>query len=249
MSDLPNGVELLFTWAEEFGHRGAKAFDRALTRAMHGFVLDALMPVGSIVIAAPTYVAFTVRIRGRAAHAGVEPERGISAIAVASRAVDRLQLGRLDGVTTMNVGTIAGGSGRNIVPETVELVGEIRSLDAGRVAECTRTMLDTFRATAAEFGAEVDIQVEQVYAGYRLSESAPSVVSARRAFTSLGGVAELASTGGGSDANEFNAKSLECCVLGIGAEACHSVRERISVDELVRLAQWSLAIATDRGAP
>jgi tripeptide aminopeptidase len=246
-ADLAAGLDLLFTWGEEVGHRGAKAFDRSLTRATYGFVLDALMPVGSVVIAAPTYVAFTIRVRGRAAHAGVEPERGVSAIAVAARAIDRLPWGRLDTVTTANIGTIAGGSARNVVPDTVDLVGEIRSLDADRVAERRRVMIDTFQEAAGEFGAEVQVEVEPVYVGYRLSETAAAVQQAQRAFAAVGGVAELGSTGGGSDANEFNAAGLECCVLGIGAEACHSVRERITVSELTRLTDWVLAIASDRG--
>ena len=108
-------------------------------------------------------------------------------------------------------------------------------------------MIDTFQEAAGEFGAEVQVEVEPVYVGYRLSETAAAVQQAQRAFAAVGGVAELGSTGGGSDANEFNAAGLECCVLGIGAEACHSVRERITVSELARLTDWVLAIASDQG--
>jgi tripeptide aminopeptidase len=244
-ADLAARLELLFTWGEEVGHRGAKAFKRSLARAKHGFVLDALMRVGSIVIAAPTYVAFTIRIQGRAAHAGVEPEQGVSAIAVAARAIDRLRWGRLDDITTTNIGSIVGGSARNVVPDTVDLVGEIRSLNADRVADRQRAMVETFQAACSEFRADMQVDAEQVYAGYRLSETAPAVQQAQRAFAAVGGSAELVSTGGGSDANELNAVGLECCVLGIGAEACHSVRERITVSELRRLTDWALAIALD----
>jgi tripeptide aminopeptidase len=241
-ADLAAGLELLFTWGEEVGHRGAKAFDRSRARAKHGFVLDALMPVGSIVIAAPTYVAFKIRIQGHAAHAGVEPELGVSAIAVAARAIDRVRWGRLDDITTTNIGSIVGGSARNVVPDSVDLVGEIRSLDADRVADRQRIMVETFQAACGEFGADMHVDAEQVYAGYRLSETAPSVQQAQRAAATMGALPELASTGGGSDANEFNAAGLECCVLGIGAEACHSVHERITVSELGRLADMALAI-------
>jgi tripeptide aminopeptidase len=244
--DVAAGIELLFTWGEEVGHRGAKAFVRSQSRSTHGFVLDALLPVGSIVTAAPTYLAFRLGFNGRAAHAGVDPERGISAIAVAARAIDRLPWGRLDDVTTTNIGSINGGTARNVVPERVELVGEIRSLDAARMADRQRLMLQTFESACTDFGAQLDVETEQVYAGYRLADSAPSVQQAQRAFAALGGSAVLTSTGGGSDANEFNAAGLECCVLGIGAEACHSTRERIPVAELQRLANWVLAIAVDR---
>jgi len=241
--DLAAGLELLFTWGEEVGHRGAKAFDRSRARARHGLVLDALMPVGTIIVAAPSYATFTIRVHGRAAHAGVEPERGVSAIAVAARAIDRLQWGRLDEITTSNIGTIVGGSARNVVPDHAELVGEIRSLEPERVAAREQAIGEAFQAAADELGAEVEIRMEQVYTGYQLLETSPAVRLAQRAFAALGGQAQLASTGGGSDANEFNAAGLECSVLGIGAEACHSVRERVAISELVRLTDWVLAIA------
>jgi tripeptide aminopeptidase len=242
-ADLAAGLELLFTWGEEVGHRGAKAFHRSSARSQHGFVLDALLPVGTIVVAAPSYATFTIRVHGRAAHAGVEPERGVSAITVAARAIDRLAWGRLDEITTSNIGTIVGGSARNAVPEHVELVGEVRSLDAERVGVRGQAIVEAFQGAADALGAQVEIDVQHVYTGYQLSEIAPSVRLAQRAFAGLGGEAQLASTGGGSDANEFNTTGLECCVLGIGAEACHSVRETITISELGRLADWVLAIA------
>lgn len=235
-------LEFVFTWGEEVGHRGAKALDRSLLRAPYGFVLDALLPVGAIIVAAPGYDAFTIRIDGRAAHAGVEPERGISAISVAARAIDGLPWGRLDEITTANIGTIAGGSVRNAVPEHVELVGEVRSLDADRLALRGNAVCAGFESAAADFGAQVQVDLEHVYRGYHLNEQAPSVDRARRAFATLGETAYTATTGGGSDANEFNAAGLECCVLGIGAEACHSVRERVAVRELERLTDWVLAM-------
>jgi len=256
--DLDGGVvapptELVFTWGEEVGHRGAKAFDRSRVRAPFGFVLDALSPVGTIIVSAPSHSAFTARVVGRAAHAGVEPERGISAIAVAARAIDGLAWGRLDEMTTANVGTIAGGSVRNAVPEQVDLAGEVRSLDAERLERRGRDIVAGFQAAAAAFGARVEIDLQPVYTGYRLSPDAPSVSLARAAFARLGESATLTVTGGGSDANEFNAMGLECCVLGIGAEACHSVREHIAVAELERLANWVLAIMSSAssggGAP
>jgi tripeptide aminopeptidase len=241
-TDLAQSVELVFTWGEEVGHRGAKALDRSAVRARQGFVLDALLPVGTIVVGAPGYDAFAIRVRGQAAHAGVEPEAGISAIAVAARAIDGLPWGRLDDVTTANIGTIVGGSVRNAVPEHVEVIGEVRSLDAARLEARGTAILQSFRTAASEFGAQLEIDFEHLYRSYRLDESAASVERARRAFGALGEVARTATTGGGSDANEFNAVGLECCVLGIGAEACHSVREHVAVRELGRLADWVLAI-------
>jgi tripeptide aminopeptidase len=239
--------ELVFTWGEEVGHAGAKALDRARLQAHRGFVLDALLPTGSIVVAAPGYDALTVRVQGRAAHAGVEPERGVSAIAVAARAIDSLTWGRLDAVTTANIGVIHGGSARNAVPEVVELEGEIRSLDPARLAAQGRTIVDAFQTAGAAFGARVEIDLRHVYSGYELAAETPVVSLARRGWADLGRETRLVVTGGGSDANEFNAAGLECCVLGIGAAACHSVREHLPVDELVRLTEWVLAILAVAG--
>ena len=179
-------LEFVFTWGEEVGHRGAKALDRSLLRAPYGFVLRCAAAGRRDHRRRTGYDAFTIRIHGRAAHAGVEPERGISAISVAARAIDRLPWGRLDEITTANIGTIAGGSARNAVPEHVELVGEVRSLDADRLATRGKAVRAGFESAAAEFGAQVQIDLEHVYRGYQLDEHAPSVDHARRAFATLG---------------------------------------------------------------
>jgi len=235
-------AELVITWGEEVGHLGAKALDRSLLRARRGFVLDGLLPVGHIVVGAPGQDAFSVRIRGRAAHAGLEPEAGISAIEVATQALTRLRWGRLDAETTANLGTMVGGSARNAVPEEARLEGELRSLDAEKLRAQGQQVLATFRSVAEQFGATVDLELMPVYAGYRLPEASAVVELARQALAALGGTATTTLTGGGSDANEFNAQGMECCVLGIGAERCHSVRERVAVSELVRLSDWVRSI-------
>ena len=242
-------LDLVFTRGEEVGHLGAKALDLRRIRSRRGYVLDGLMPVGTIVIAAPTYYTFSVRIIGRAAHAGVEPERGISAITVAARAITQLPWGRLDDSTTANVGTIQGGSVRNAVPAEVLLDGEVRSLTPGRAAGIAHSIEVVFRSVAADAGATTDMRVQEQYAGYELDPNHPLVSLARDAFTEVarGRSSELVRTGGGSDANEFNSQGLPACVLGIGAENCHSVREQMSVAELVRLTEWTIEIVR-RGA-
>jgi tripeptide aminopeptidase len=237
-------LEVVCTWGEEAGHLGAKALDVSQLRARRAFVLDGLTPVGTIVVAAPTYYAFTIRVLGRAAHAGVEPERGVSAITVASRALTRLPWGRLDESTTANVGTIDGGSVRNAVAAEVRLEGEVRSLVAARAESAVHAIRDVFQSTALEANALAEVDVQQLYIGYELTESDAIVALARRAFASVhgGGVSTLQRSGGGSDANELNVRGISACVLGIGAEACHSVHERLSLAELELLTAWVLEI-------
>jgi tripeptide aminopeptidase len=239
-------LEVVVTWGEEVGHLGAKALDVSRLRARRAYVLDGLSPVGTIVVGAPTYLAFSIQVRGQAAHAGVEPERGVSAITTAAVALSRLPWGRLDESTTANVGTIAGGSGRNAVAAEVRLEGEVRSHVAERAANAMHAIRAAFESAAAEAGAHAEVEANQLYAGYELAENEPVVALARRAFASLdgGGLSTLLKTGGGSDANELNVRGIRACVLGIGAEACHSVQERISVEELERLTAWALAIVS-----
>jgi tripeptide aminopeptidase len=243
-------LEIVFTWGEEIGHLGARALDVSQLRARRAYVLDGLTPVGTLVVAAPNYQAFSVRVLGRAAHAGVEPERGISAIGVAAEALTRLPWGRLDDSTTANVGTIEGGSARNAVAAEVRLDGEVRSHDAARAATVIAAIRDTFESTAAAAGAHAEVDLPRSYAGYELGETDPVVALARSAFAAVdGGASTLLRSGGGSDANELNVYGITACVLGIGAEACHSVDERISVSELELLTTWALEIVNQAAQP
>jgi tripeptide aminopeptidase len=235
-------LELVFTWGEELCHLGAKSLDLGQLRARRAFVLDGLEPVGTIVTAAPEYYSFVVRVVGRAAHAGVEPERGVSAIAVAARGAAGLAWGRIDPDTTTNLGTIAGGSNRNAVPAEARLEGEVRSHETGVAAERVGQIRAAFESAARDAGAEVEFQVRREYAGYALPQDSRVVQLAERACVSIGGQPRRVRSGGGSDANELNARSLPACVLGIGAESCHSVSERVAISELVRLTEWTVAI-------
>jgi tripeptide aminopeptidase len=237
-------IEIVFTWGEEVGHLGAKALDLSRLRARRAYVLDALTPVGTIVVAAPTYYAVSIRVQGRAAHAGVEPERGVSAITVAAKAIGQLSWGRLDESTTANIGTIEGGSARNAVPAEVRLEGEVRSLVPKRAADATRAIQQTFESAAAEAGASAEVNVQQLYAGYELAGNSPVIALARQAYAALesGGASTLLRSGGGSDANELNVRGITACVLGIGAEACHSVDERLPISALEQLTAWILEI-------
>jgi len=240
-------LELVFTWGEENGHLGARALDLNRLRSRRAFVLDGLTPVGTIIVAAPTYHAFSIRVTGRAAHAGVEPEQGISAIVVVAEAISRLAWGRLDEATTANVGTIRGGSVRNAVAAEVVLEGEVRSLAAQRAADVVQSIQQVFTSTAAAAGAHVEIDMGAHYAGYVLDAQTPVVQLASSAFAHLeaGGSSQLLKTGGGSDANELNARGVVACVLGIGAEQCHSVHERLSVSQLELLTEWVLEIVDE----
>ncbi|HEY3379424.1 MAG TPA: M20/M25/M40 family metallo-hydrolase, partial [Armatimonadota bacterium] len=110
-------LEIVFTVAEEIGVMGSMLLDYAQLTARYGFVPDTSGPVGIIVTRAPAQRHLHITIHGKAAHAGMTPEHGISAITVAARAIARMEQGRIDEETTANIGIMHGGKATNIVPE------------------------------------------------------------------------------------------------------------------------------------
>ncbi|HVM68766.1 MAG TPA: M20/M25/M40 family metallo-hydrolase [Gaiellaceae bacterium] len=236
------GVELLFTPKEEVGLLGAFAFDHTRLEAELGFVYDQAAPIGQVILGAPTQVSFEVRYHGRPAHAGMVPEEGRSAIAAAARAIADLRLGRLDDETTANVGTITGGSARNIVPEWCSLQAEARSHDARRLADLVQEMLETFAFAASVTDCTVETNVSETYAGYRFRRSDPVVQLAERALGRCGYALEPALTGGGADANVFNARGLPCLNLANGMTAIHTDEEHIAVADLDAMVDVTLAL-------
>ncbi len=154
----PVGIELLFTTGEENGLEGAKAFDASRLRSDFGYVFDHASPIGEVIIASPTYYRLAAEFHGRAAHAGIRPEDGRSAVLAAARAIAAMPLGRIDADTTANVGSVHGGVGStNVVPERCRLLAEARSLDDGRVETVVAGMVDALNDAAADSECDVDI--------------------------------------------------------------------------------------------
>jgi tripeptide aminopeptidase len=227
----PVGVELVFTVGEENGLQGAKAFDVGKLRSELGFVYDHASPIGEIVVASPTFYRLQATFRGQAAHAGVRPEDGRSAILAAARAIAAMRLGRLDPETTANVGNIHGGAdGTNIVPERCTLLAEARSLSETTAHEVVSEMVDRCYDAANDPMCEcdVDLAVERLFRGYRHKGSAPTVVAAEAALRACGYTPTRITTGGASDANAFVAGGLLCTNLANGTERNHESTERVS---------------------
>jgi tripeptide aminopeptidase len=239
----PAPVELLFTVCEEHALAGASAFDAMRLRSRFGYVFDHASPIGEIVLASPHYHRVTAEFHGVAAHAGIRPEAGRSAIAAAARAIAAMPLGRLDEETTANVGTIAGGSGINVVPERCRVEAEVRSLEEAKVEALVGELVDhlTDGANAAE--CDLDVDVEPLFKGYRTRPSAPQVVAAEAALRACGFSPRHIVTGGGSDANALEAVGFPCTNLANGTERNHQPDESVSVAALEGMLDVTLALA------
>jgi len=236
------GIELLFTPKEEVGLLGAAAFDHSRLRAQVGYVYDQAAPIGDVILGAPYSQALEVRFHGRAAHSGMYPEEGRSAIAAAARAISDLRLGRIDDETTANVGLISGGSAANIIPEWCALSAEARSHDERKLADVVQEMVDAFAFAAGLEDCEVETKVSKSYRGYRFKREDEVVRIAHSALERSGYTPSYGLSGGAADANVFNERGLACLNLANGMQDIHTPDERITVDDLEAMVEVTLAL-------
>lgn len=238
----PVSLELLFTVCEEVGLRGAAAFDASRLESKFGYVFDHASPVGEIVLGSPTHFRVVAEVHGRAAHAGIRPEDGRSAIVAAANGIAAMRLGRLDPETTANVGVISGGTGQNVVPERCRVVAEARSLDRDRAEAVTTEMVDHLQNGADRAECDLDIEVERMFQGYRTRPNEPQIVLAETALRACGYEPSHIATGGGSDANALLAAGFPCVNIANGTERNHQPDERVSVDALEGMLDVAIAL-------
>ena len=232
-------VEVVFTRHEEGGLVGVHHLDFGLVDARVGVVFDGEGPVSRVTVAAPSQNVVKANITGRAAHAGVEPEKGLSAILIASEIITRLPLGRIDAETTSNIGRMDAGLKRNIVPETAFLDGEIRSLDNAKLDRVSGEFHAVFQEVGKKFPeALVSLEIENTYQAYRITAEHPALSAIRQALAALGTEAELMASGGGSDANVFIEKGIVALPMGIGVESFHTTRESANIPHVLQGAQF-----------
>jgi tripeptide aminopeptidase len=236
------GIELLFTPMEEVGLIGAYAFDQSRLHADLGYVYDQAAPIGEIILGAPWSQSMQVRFHGRAAHSGMFAEEGRSAIQAAARAIADLRLGRVDEGTTANVGVIEGGTGGNVVPEWCTFLAEARCQDEDKLRDFVQEMLDAFSFAATSTDCEVETELRKSYLGYRFKQSDDVVQLAAKALSACGHDVSYALSGGGADANVFNAAGKRCVNLANGMTDIHTPAEHISVADLESMVDVTLAL-------
>ena len=243
--NLPHGdLEFVFTVCEEVGLAGIKFLDFSRLKAEMAYILDSNGSVGTIVNHGPAQDEIYAEMRGKSAHAGINPEDGINAIQAASKSIASMQLGRIDHETTANIGVISGGVAINIVPDTVMIKGECRSLQEEKRIQQTASMCRALEQAASDAGAEVNFKVETVYPVMYVHEEALVVRLAKKAALAIALKAVVKSTGGGSDTHIFNQNNIPAVNLGIAMQKVHTVNEFITVNDLVLNASFVVSIMT-----
>lgn len=240
-------VEVVLTRGEEMGLTGSRALDYDMVSAREGVVMDGEGAVNEITNEAPAQYIVDIAVTGRAAHAGVEPEKGISAIHIAAELILSLPQGRLDAETTANVGTITGGSARNAVSEHASFQAEFRS----RNPQTLQAVLDTYDARIADAAmrhpdASIDVHMQYVFDGYQLAAEHPLIATCAAALATLGLTLDLKPSGGATDANIFAGHGITAAVLGLGGYHFHTVREELNITNLVNGARFIEAVLTTR---
>lgn len=240
-------LELVFTVAEEIQLQGARNLEWGRLKGRHAFVLDGSGSVGDVINASPTQENLEFIFTGKAAHAGVEPEKGVNAIFGAAWAISLMHLGRIDSETTANIGVIKGGRAVNIIPDKVVVQGEVRSRRASKLEEQRKAMVRAALEAEAAVGVGVEIKVERAYEGFDIEQRDPIIMLCKEAGKSLGMKLETKPSGGGSDANVFNANGIRAVVLSMGALEAHTTHEYLEIKDLRRLVDLCAAIAASAG--
>lgn len=235
-------IQLVFTIGEEVGLVGSKHIEHSLIQADYGFAIDSNGPVGEIVTSAVSQKKIVAKIKGKAAHAGLNPEDGVSAVQIASKAISRMKLGRIDHETTANIGIIRGGTAINIIPEGVEVCAEVRSHSEEKLNDYTKQIVEHFQRAAEELGGSAEVEVVQLYPGYHFTESDLVVKQAVKAVKRIGRKPVLRSSGGGSDANIFSSYGIPTVNLGVGYENIHTTNERMPIVELRKTAELIVSL-------
>ena len=244
----PVGIEILFTTCEELALAGAKAFDVSALRSEYGYVFDHATPIGEIIVAAPSFFQVEGRFRGKAVHAGMHPERGHNAIEAAAAAVAAASFGRLDDHTTANVGRIEGGTASNVVAERCYVQCEARSTDHDRASDVATSIVDAMTEAASDGGCDLEIHVEELFRAYKVQRSSTPVEVATLALADVGIEAQPISTGGGSDANVFQARGFPCVNLANGTKGAHQADESVTADALATMLDVALGVVRHSAA-
>ena len=226
------GIQVILSVAEERGLVGARAMDLSRIEADLALVLDAAGEIGGLVVGAPTHWTFEASFHGTASHAGVSPERGVSALAMAADAISGMSLGRVDDVSTANIGTVSGGVDTNVVAPEAVVTGECRSLDPVRVEELRATMEAAMRDAALRHGGTVDVVWRLQYRGYSVAEDDDVYVLVANACRDVGVEPVPYTTGGGADSNILAEAGVPVLALACAMRDVHSPAEHVRLDDL-----------------
>ena len=246
-NDLPHGdIQVCFTIGEETGSYGVRYMDKTMIQADAGYCMDCGGHPGAIFNASPKAINLKLKVKGKSAHAGLEPEKGINAIMLAADALHALPAyGRIDEETTLSVDMIDGGLAPNIVPEACEIVIDMRCPNQTKLERLKNETVEIFRNVVEAKGGAVEVAVTEVAPGVNLNTDHATVKLAATAAEKLGFPVSTGFTGGCSDANFLCGMGLPTVLLATGMDKIHTTEERLALEDLYNAASWVLGIVEE----
>lgn len=230
-------VEFIFSPGEEIGLIGASALNMNQIEAEMGYVLDSEGAVGRVTTASPTLYMYDVKISGKAAHAGIEINKGISALKILYDALGNIKTGQIDEQTTANIGLVEGGKASNIVMDSMTVKGEVRSVNAEKAEKLIKRMKISFENAAQQNKGNVEIDIKKMAVGYDIKPNTAVMSLLKKSNKILGNTVIQEVSGGGSDANIFNEHGKQVVNLSIGYDKIHTTNERLNVREMEKAVQ------------
>ncbi|MBU1077956.1 MAG: M20/M25/M40 family metallo-hydrolase [Spirochaetes bacterium] len=237
-------IYFVLTYAEEQGLVGAKNFDFSLLKAKYGFSFDSHGKIGTAVLSAPTHYQYTVTVKGKSAHAGIEPEKGINAIVTGAKLINKIKVGKIDHETTANVGKIEGGIATNIVPEKVVFEGEVRSRNREKLKRYIKDLKSIISTFRKKYRVKIDLDLKLAYRSYDFSGTSFLVKQFRKACRAINISPVFDKSNGGSDSNIFNQNGFQCLNVSTGMAEVHSTEEYILIKDMVQGMKLFLSLIT-----
>ena len=235
-------AEIVISISEETGLRGAKELDYSKIKSRQAIVFDTGGPVGKIVYGGPGQKKIRAKVHGKKSHAGQQPEKGISAIWAAAKAVASMNLLRIDEETTANIGTFTAVGATNIVNDLVEIVAEVRSRNIEKLDRQVEHMCSCLKQACDDMGATLECEVETNYVSFTTPTDAPLVKLVSKACENIGCEVNLAVGGGGSDANVMALHGITPVIVSTGMMGAHTTEEYLPVSDLENAARLALEI-------
>ena len=227
-------LTLIFTREEEVALQGARHLDFSNINGKKAIIFDGEGPPSVITSSSPTYVGFDIEIIGRAAHAGVEPEKGISAIKIATNLINKLPQGRLDEETTFNIGRIEGGTVRNAVPSNLYIEGEFRTSSIETMDNLNQSLKTAVEDTMNEIEeSQINLKSEIQFEKFTIEKDNSALKVVLNSLDKLGLTPTLKGSGGGTDGNIFMKNDIVSVVIGMGVKGMHTINENVSIPDLI----------------
>lgn len=230
-------IEIIFSVSEENYCKGISQLDFNKVKSKEAYVFDLSGAVGTAAYAAPTILSFKADIIGKSSHAGFAPEQGIHSIKIAAEAISKINCGKIDAETTVNIGTINGGTATNIVPDKCSITGEIRSYSDTNAARQYNNIEKIMKETTDKFGAVADVSFTKNITAYETDVHHKVVERFKNVCNDLQLMPKMERSFGGSDNNVMVLNGINGIVVATAMNECHTLNEWTTVVELKNAAE------------